>query len=124
MAGQLAFGVPHIVVQARMDLDIARPHPDEGYDEYPWVGDIVVQWTETTPDGDAVLCHRTVWTSEPRWDAPGYGSDEAENAARRDAALRLADALTELCAGGRARDGEPTSAGAGPTGLRSAAGGA
>ena len=79
-----------------MDLDVSRPHPQEGYDEYPWVGDIVVQWEEQSGT-EHVLHERIVWTGEPRWDAPGYSTEEAENQARRDAANRLADLMSVLC---------------------------
>lgn len=79
-----------------MDLDRVRRHPREGYDEYPWVGDIVVQWEEQQ-HADYVLHERVVWSGEPRWDEPGYGSDSAENQARQDAADRLADVMIALC---------------------------
>ncbi len=91
--------VPGVVVRARMDLDVSRPHPEEGYAEYPWVGDIVVQWEEQPPGRDPVLHQTVVWTSPPRWDAPGYSSDDAEDLARRDAARRLAEVLSQLCRG-------------------------
>lgn len=87
---------PNLVVRCRMDLDVSRPHPEEGYEEYPWVGDIVVQWEEFQ-HAEAVLHERVVWTGEPQWDAPGYSSEDAENRAMRAAASRLADLMSMLC---------------------------
>ncbi len=98
---------PSILVRARMDLDAARRHPREGYDEYPWVGDIVVQWEEQQ-HADYVLHERVVWSGEPRWDEPGYSIDSAENQARRDAAHRLADVMVALCGTGAGPSGGGT----------------
>ena len=100
----LPLPVPAVVVRARMDLDVSRPHPEEGYDEYPWVGDIVVQWEEQSGTGP-VRRETVVWTSAPRWDAPGYSSDDAEDLARRDAADRLAQVLSRLCGDEQAAHG-------------------
>ncbi len=80
---------------------------ENGSSEHPWIGHIVVQWQERHPS-DYLVHEKIVWSGQPRWDAPGYSSDEAENQAREDAANRLAEVLSFLCGPGWLRTRPPT----------------
>ncbi len=89
--------IPAIVIRAVLDLHTRRK-TDEGLDEHPYVGSLVVQWEEVDASAPTRIVHEIpVWTSKPYWDAPGYASDEAENAARQEAVEVLAEALRGLC---------------------------
>ncbi len=89
--------IPAIVVRAVLDLHTRRK-TDQGLDEHPYVGSVVVQWEEVDPSAPTRIVHEIpVWTSKPHWDAPGYATEQAENAARKEAAEALAEALRGLC---------------------------
>ncbi len=83
--------VPAIVIRAKLvvDDDLRNDHGD-----YPFLGSVIVQWEEVRPDDDRRVVHEIiVWTGQPHYDAPGYATEEAENAARQEAAEWLASRL-------------------------------